>query len=172
MTTYSAAVERHMVNLYRSLSEKDRRRYAAVEAEKLGHGGVAYVADLFGCDPDTIQHGRADVEQLPRTPRLDASGKKGGRKKASCQQPELVATLREIVEVHTAGSPVEPGELWTNRSPSELSEELSAAGFSASPNTVTRLLHEELELSQRSAVKTVALGESTDRDAQFGALPS
>lgn len=100
-------------------------------------------------------------------PPPDAFGKKGGRKKASCQQPKLVETLREIVEVHTAGSPIEPGQLWTNRSPSELSEELSAAGFTASSNTVTRLLHEELELSQRSAVKTVALGESADRDAQF-----
>jgi len=103
----------------------------------------------------------------PRTPLLDASGKKGGRKKASCQHPEVVETLREIVEVHTAGSPVEPGELWTNRSPNELSEELSAAGFSVCPNTVARLLREELELSQRSAVKTIALGESADRDAQF-----
>ena len=103
----------------------------------------------------------------PRTPLLDASVKKGGRKKASCQQPELLETLREIVEVHTAGSPVEPGKLWTNRSPQELSEELSTVGFSACPNTVTRLLREELELSQRSAAKTVALGESADRDAQF-----
>jgi hypothetical protein len=48
MTGYSAAVERHMVRLYGWLSEKDRRRYAAVEAEKLGHGRVQYIADLFG----------------------------------------------------------------------------------------------------------------------------
>ena len=40
MKTYDVAVERHMRALYGSLSEKDRRRYAAVEAEKLGHGGV------------------------------------------------------------------------------------------------------------------------------------
>lgn len=75
--------------------------------------------------------------------------------------------MREIVEVHTAGSPVEPGRLWTNRSPSELSEELAKAGFSACPNTVARLLREELALSPRSAAKTLALGESADRDAQF-----
>lgn len=75
--------------------------------------------------------------------------------------------MREIVEVHTAGSPVEPGKLWTNRSPRELGEELSKAGFSICPNTVARLLREELALSHRSAAKTVALGESTDRNAQF-----
>ena len=54
-----------MVNFYVSLSEKDRRRYAAVEAGKLGHGGVAYIAELFGCDADTIRRGMTDVEQLP-----------------------------------------------------------------------------------------------------------
>ena len=54
-----------MVNFYQSLSEKDRRRYAAVEAGKLGHGGVAYIARLFGCDPHTVRRGLADVEQLP-----------------------------------------------------------------------------------------------------------
>jgi hypothetical protein len=65
METYAPPVERHMKALYDSLSEKDRRRYAAVEAEKLGHGGVLYIAELFECDPDTIRQGRADVDQLP-----------------------------------------------------------------------------------------------------------
>ena len=83
------------------------------------------------------------------------------------EEPELVETLRQIVEVHTAGSPVEPGQRWTNRSPSELADELSTAGFSVCANTVTRLLKDELELSRRSAVKTVALGENADRNAQF-----
>jgi hypothetical protein len=78
MTTYSPDIQRHMVHLYRSLSEKDRRRYAAVEAEKLGHGGVAYIADLFGCDPDTIEQGRADVEQLPVDAAAGRVRQKGG----------------------------------------------------------------------------------------------
>lgn len=78
MTAYSADVQRHMVYLYRSLSEKDRRRYAAVEAEKLGHGGVAYVASLFGCDPDTIRQGRADMEQLPADAAAGRVRQKGG----------------------------------------------------------------------------------------------
>ena len=36
-----------------SLSEKDRRRYAAIEGQA-GHGGIEYVADVLGCDPKTI----------------------------------------------------------------------------------------------------------------------
>ena len=78
MKLYSSTVARHMRALYDSLSEKDRRRYAAVEAEKLGHGGAQYVADLFGCDPDTIRHGQEDVEQLPQDAAADRVRKKGG----------------------------------------------------------------------------------------------
>jgi hypothetical protein len=43
MQNYDQAIERQMANCYGSLSEKDRRRYAAVEAAKLGHGGIAYI---------------------------------------------------------------------------------------------------------------------------------
>jgi hypothetical protein len=78
MQTYSADVEKHMVNLFDSLSEKDRRRYAAVEAEKLGHCGIEYVASLFHCDADTIRQGRQDVEQLPQDAAAGRVRQKGG----------------------------------------------------------------------------------------------
>ena len=63
---------------YESLSEKDRRRYAAVESEKLGHGGTEYVASLFGCDANTIRQGKTDVEQLPQDAAFGRVRKKGG----------------------------------------------------------------------------------------------
>jgi hypothetical protein len=78
MSTYAAGLERHMVEFYRSLSEKDRRRYAAVEAEKLGHGGVQYIAELFDCDPHTIRHGAADVDELPADAAAGRVRQKGG----------------------------------------------------------------------------------------------
>lgn len=78
MDGYKAGVERQMVKLYDALSEKDRRRYAAVEALKLGHGGVQYIADLFGCDADTIRHGAQDIEQLPEDEAAGRVRKKGG----------------------------------------------------------------------------------------------
>jgi len=78
MDGYEQDVEVQMVNFYRSLSEKDRRRYAAVEAGKLGHGGVTYIARLFGCDPDTIRRGLADVQRLPEDVAEGRVRKKGG----------------------------------------------------------------------------------------------
>lgn len=82
MEAYDREVERQMVHFYGSLSEKDRRRYAAVEAAKLGHGGKAYLARLFGCDADTIAAGQHDVEQLPADAAEGRVRKKGGTKKS------------------------------------------------------------------------------------------
>ncbi|MCC7086298.1 MAG: hypothetical protein IT427_14945 [Pirellulales bacterium] len=99
-----------------------------------------------------------------------ASEKKGGRKPASIADPELVPRLREVVEDHTAGSPVKPGPLWTNRSPGELADELGKRGHTVAPKTIRRLLQEALGLSRRQMVKTLAMGESADREAQFQQL--
>jgi hypothetical protein len=82
MSSYSPAVEQDMVKLYDSLSEKDRRRYAAVEAVKLGRGGVQYIAELFGCDPQTIRQGEHDIEHLPRDEAAGRVRKKGGSKES------------------------------------------------------------------------------------------
>ena len=73
---YSAQVEKNMKTMYHSLREKDRRRYAAVEAAKLGHGGIDYITTLLGCDPQTIHQGQLDLNNLPDVP-LARSRKKG-----------------------------------------------------------------------------------------------
>jgi len=63
MAVYSMDIERKMKRFFDWLSEKDRRRYAAVEAAKLGHGGVEYVARVLQCDPKTIRQGLQDLEE-------------------------------------------------------------------------------------------------------------
>jgi hypothetical protein len=63
--TYSPEIEHSMRMFYNSLSEKDRRRYAAIEAAKLGHGGTESISTLLGCDPKTIRQGQQDLDQLP-----------------------------------------------------------------------------------------------------------
>ena len=39
---YDQAIEIKMQRLFGTLSEKDKRRYAGIEATKLGHGGIDY----------------------------------------------------------------------------------------------------------------------------------
>lgn len=73
---YSLEIEYAIKTMYRSLREKDRRRYAAVEAAKLGHGGIAYIATLLDCDAKTIRQGQRDLHNLPDVP-LERCRKKG-----------------------------------------------------------------------------------------------
>ncbi len=80
MTPYSYDVELDMITFFQSLREKDRRRYAAVEAAKLGPAGVEYIAHLLGIDPKTIRQGQADLKDLPDVP-PDRCRKKGAAEK-------------------------------------------------------------------------------------------
>jgi hypothetical protein len=62
MDAYPANIERMMQRLFGSLGEKDRRRYAAIEAAKLGQGGIDYIARVLGCDPKTIGQGQVELQ--------------------------------------------------------------------------------------------------------------
>ena len=82
MTTYATEIETQMKSFFDSLSEKDRRRYAAIEATRLGYGGIEYIARVLGCDSNTIRHGMDNVTGLPND---EAAGRvrKKGRTKVS-----------------------------------------------------------------------------------------
>jgi hypothetical protein len=74
---YSADIECAMKTFFASLSEHDRRGYAAIEAFKLGYGGIDYMADLLGCSERTVRRGLVELQNPP--PRLPhgRSRKKG-----------------------------------------------------------------------------------------------
>lgn len=64
MKAYEPTIENLMCRLYLNLSEKDQRHYAAIEAAKLGHGGINYIASLFNCSRQTVAAG---LEELKKT---------------------------------------------------------------------------------------------------------
>jgi hypothetical protein len=76
MDEYSSATECQMSRFYRSLNERDRRRYAAVEAGRLGHGGIEYIARVLGCDAKTIARGIVELESGEELA-IDRQRKKG-----------------------------------------------------------------------------------------------
>jgi len=60
------------------LNEKQRRLYAGLESLKLGHGGDAHIAKLFGIDPHTVARGRQELE-IGELDRQTMRAKGGGR---------------------------------------------------------------------------------------------
>lgn len=61
-TGYEQDIEVKMKRLFATLSEKDRRRYAAIKAAKLGSEGVSAIAGLFGMDAKTVRRGLTELE--------------------------------------------------------------------------------------------------------------
>ena len=76
--------EARMRGYHETLSEKDGRRFAALQAKLLGYGGITYIARVLGCSAKTIERAAKELDGLPDDPvagRIRAVG--GGRKKRS-----------------------------------------------------------------------------------------
>ena len=110
---YTLKIEVQMRHFYQSLSEKDRRRYAAVEAKKLGYGGISYICKVLGCDAGTVSRGLQDLEQklLSQDQRIRKPG--GGRKSVLEQTKGIEEAFFAVVENNTAGSPMDESIKWT-----------------------------------------------------------
>ena len=77
------------INLFISrLDEQQRRWYAALEAKRLGHGGMRLISQITGLDVNTIRRGRRELaENLQGRPigRVRVPG--GGRKPLEKKSP-------------------------------------------------------------------------------------
>ena len=85
-----AATEKRLREFAQTLSEKDRRRFAAIEATQRGYGGIRYIAKVIGCSTKTIERGIAELDQLADDPAAGRVRRPGaGRKKRlSPNQPK------------------------------------------------------------------------------------
>lgn len=75
---YAAPIEQAMCYTFSTLNERQRRLYAAAEALKLGHGGIAYIAQLFGCHRRTIERGLRELRDPKSFLPPHRARKKGG----------------------------------------------------------------------------------------------
>src|SRR5271165_3557875 len=60
------------------LDEQQRRWYVAVEADKLGHGGIRLLSLITGLDEKTIARGRDEMAEQLRLRPVDAVRQPGG----------------------------------------------------------------------------------------------
>jgi len=166
MQPYPAPIEAQMQRYYQSLSEKDCRRYAAIEAVKLGYGGQAYIRRLFGCHHETLGLGLAELkdETALESDRIRQVG--GGRKSAFETIEGLDEAFLRVLERHTAGSPMDEMLKWTNLKRHEIAALLKQEGIDVSVTVVDQLL-EKHNFRKRKAVKTLATGASEQRNEQF-----
>ena len=55
--------EARMRGFFESLSEKNQRQYAALQADQLEHGRIVYVAEELGCSVPTIGRDTDELDQ-------------------------------------------------------------------------------------------------------------
>ncbi len=77
------------MNLFMSrLDEQQRRWYAAIEAQKVGHGGATLLAKVTGLSVETIRRGRYELEDsLEARPLNRVRNPGGGRKAVEKKRP-------------------------------------------------------------------------------------
>ncbi|MFB1490692.1 MULTISPECIES: ISAzo13 family transposase [unclassified Thiocapsa] len=175
---YGAAHEETMRMFSRTLDEDHRRRYAAIEALKIGFGGIAYVARVLGMSRRTLYTGIRELEQLreddpdhPQRPSGDAKRVRrpgGGRPPITERKPQLESTLHEVLDAHSAGSPTDERVRWTDLKPLQLAHRLLERGFEISRNTAAALL-DRAGFRRRALRKELITGvvDPTARDEQF-----
>jgi len=164
---YPRKVESQMRNFYNSLSEKDRRRYAAIEVTKLGYGGAVYIGHILQCDDKTITRGQSelDTELTNETQRIRRQG--AGRKYVLTTTEGLDNAFLDALKSHTAGSPMDETIKWTNLSRPAIAKKLEEQGFKVSVTVVDQLL-EKHGFRRRQAFKAEAGKKNIpQRDEQF-----
>lgn len=166
MTPYPSEVEQQMQRLYHSLSEKDRRRYAAIEALKLGWGGITYISQIFGYDYYTIRFGMEELDSEDAMNMSEIRRPGGGRKSAFETIEGLDAAFLKVIAQHTAGSPMDEKVKWTNLTRQEMAELLKGEGITVSVTVVDQLL-EKYNYRKRKAQKRLATGTHPQRNHQF-----
>lgn len=142
MVAYEPFIEQSMKQFFDTLSEKDQRRYAAIEALKLGHGGLVYIAQVLGCCRQRIAQGINDLQCLPEEEVLGMRIRKpgAGRKPYDETYPDLDQAFFAVLKDHTAGDPMDAQVVWTDLTQQEIADRLSAAPDIQVSRTVVRQL--------------------------------
>jgi hypothetical protein len=146
-----------------NMDERMRRLWAATEAQALGWGGIARVAEATGLARNTITAGLRDLHRPLLGGRIRRPG--GGPKPLTLTDPGLEQALDRLVDPVTRGHPESPLR-WTCKSTRQLAEELTRQGHPISARTVAALLH-QADYSLQSCRKAREGSGHPDRNAQF-----
>jgi hypothetical protein len=138
-----AEIKSRYARLQGALTERSRRLFAGSEALVFGWGGITAVSRAAGLASETVRRGLAECQAIEsgQAPTLAPSRSRtpgGGRKRLTATHPELLATLKQLVEATTRGDPDSP-LLWTARSQRNLVAALEEQGYRVSKHSLAKL---------------------------------
>lgn len=168
MQPYDSEIEEIMRRYYNSLSEKDRRRYAGLEALKFGHGGRSYIAGVLKCSRRTVSKGASEVSHLPKREVEQRIRKPGGGRK-TCQEKcaEIDEKFLLVLRDHTAGDPMDEKVRWTDLTLGEIVKALQEDHDIRISTWVVRQLLKKHNYRRRKAQKRSTMKKVPHRNEQF-----
>ncbi len=149
--------------MLQNLNEKQRRIYLAIEALRIGFGGVSKVSKDSGISRVTITNGIKEVRSgVHADGRIRKVG--GGRKKATEHKPQLTAVIELEANPKTDKRTIVK---WTSHSLEHITKAVKDRGFSLSIMSVWRIL-KDLGYALKANKKDIEGGaDHPDRDKQF-----
>jgi hypothetical protein len=171
ISPYEQTIENQMVVFFESLSEKDKRRYAAIEVLKLPYGGKSYIRDLLNCRFNTIDKGIKELKDnnLSDSRRVRKPG--GGRKPCIESIVGIDELFLKILKDFTAGDPMDEKIKWTHLTYAEIIDAMSTEGIDISKPIVKKLFKRHGYV-KRKAFKNIKLGTTENRNEQFENITS
>lgn len=163
---YAEDTEEQMKRWYEHLSEKDKRRYAALEAKTLGYGGQRSICRLLGCSPTTMRVGQKELQEGFVTPQERIRKPGGGRKKIREKMQGVDKAFLESIGECTAGSPMDDTVKWTHLNATEVSRSLHEREYPVSPYVIKQLF-KKYGYVKRKMQKTKTVKEAAQRNEQF-----
>lgn len=169
MKKYPSDIEKKMKAFYKTLSERQKREYAATEAMKLGHGGIAYISRVLECSPNTVSQGVKELKNGAFNLVPEGRNRKpgGGRKPYGYHLKDIDEKFLTVLKDYTAGDPMNENIVWTNLKQQEIADLLFKKYDIRVSRTVIRKLLEKHNYKRRKAQKKACMKEVKNRNEQF-----
>ena len=163
---FDLSTEKKMREFCQTLSEKDQRRYAAMEAWRLGYGAITYIAKVLGCSTRTISRGMNELDLRPNDPSAGRVRCPGAGRKKITPGSDIEHNLKSLMKTRTAGDPDDRQIVFMDLTPTRLEQQLDVMKTPAGDDIIRQWMDDQ-KLRLRKIRKVIPGGKPADRDTQF-----
>lgn len=169
ISTYDASIEQEMRKFYNTLSEKDKRRYAGIEALKKDRGCIVYIASVLSCNRKTVSKGIKELQKMSFNSSYEKQIRKsgGGRKRYHLIHQDIDKSFLSVLKNNTAGDPMSEDIKWTNLTHIKIAELLAEQHRVKVSTKVIRQLLKKHNYRRRKIQKKTTMKEVKNRNNQF-----
>lgn len=159
------STSQHYAFMREELNEKQWRHFLALEALRIGHGGINQIQNVTGVSWQTIKNGITEIEAgdiYHPGERTRKTG--GGRKKLKAHMPDVETIVEKTAD--PKGNPMSTIR-WTTYSMKWIAEAVQQLGYTLSSMTVYRILKAKGFALKANKKEIEGTSNHPDRNAQF-----